>query len=176
MPLEAAFRAATRSRPLPGSRGTFLLSIHPHHGRPIRLCDGTAVERGAPVAEIHFWNEHIAAYAVRDAGELLWAFVRDLRADLRTLAGALAEMPEGRRPLAVYGVSPLADGAVRLGFETRPLPAGLGRSVLSWWQGRVLGGTFRPVAKSGRTAYESQEVWLAYGILQRRFGGKGSAS
>jgi hypothetical protein len=161
---------------VPGSRGTFLLSLHAHHGRPVELRDGTRVERGEPVAEIHFWNERIAAYAVAGTAELTWAFLRDLRADLRTLATALAAMPPERRPLAVYGVSTLADGAVRLGFETRPLPDGAGRRGLSWWQGRVLGRAYRPVSGGGRTAHTSQEVWLSYASLQQRFGGKGSGA
>jgi hypothetical protein len=176
LPLEAAFRLATRSRPLTGSRGTFLLSVHPHRGSAMRLRDGTVVRRGDPVAEIHFWNQRIAAYAAHGARELTWALLRDLRADLATLAAALGELPAGRRPLAVYGVTPLAEGAVRLGFETRPLPRGASRLALSWWQGRILGRAFRPVAGGSRRAPASQEVWLSYGALVDRFGGQGSAS
>jgi hypothetical protein len=169
-PLEALFRLATRSRPLPGSRGTFLLSIHPYRGRPVSLDEGARVEPGDLVAEIHFWNDHIAAYAAQGTGDLTWRFLRDLRADLRTLAAAVAQLPAERRPRAVLGVTPLADGATRLGFEVRALPGGFERRTLSAWQGRVLGRVFRPIAGRARSAHQSQQVWLTYERLQRRFG------
>jgi len=129
------------------------------------------VHRGDLVAEIHFWNAHLAAYQAHGTGDLIWAFVRDLRADIRVLAGELARLPESSRPKALYGVSTLAAGASRLGFESRPLPPGLARRALSFWQGRVLGRVFRPVAGQARAVHDSQEVWMSYAALQERFGG-----
>lgn len=168
MPWEALFQRVTHSRPVPGARGTFLLSIHPFHGRPIVLRDGTAVGRGALVAEVHFWNARIAARKTQGTRDLTWSMIRDLRADFRALAVALAPLPLERRPQAVYGVTPLAEGAARLGFEIRALPQGWTRRALSWWQGRVLSRVFRPAGES-RAAHDSQEVWLSFQDLQKRF-------
>jgi hypothetical protein len=145
--------------------------VHPYRGRPLTLADGASVRRGDLVAEVHFWNDRIAAYTAAGTGELTWRFLRDLRADFRALAAVLAAMPAGRRPRAVYGVTPLAEGAARLGFEIRALPAGLSRWLLTFWQGRVLGRAFRPVAGGARRTHPAQEVWLSYDGLQRRFGG-----
>jgi hypothetical protein len=155
---------------VPGSRGTFLLALHPYRGRPIRLADGTVVGRGDPVAEVHFWNARIAAYRGSGTREITWRMIRDLRADFAALAATLAAMEEARRPRAVYGVTPLAEGAVRLGFETRPLPQGPVRRLLTVWQGAVLRRVFHPLRGGGRAAVPSQEVWMSYGELQRRFG------
>lgn len=43
-----------------------------HAGRPVALCDGVRIERGAPVLELHFWNEHLPPFP-SDTATFDWA-------------------------------------------------------------------------------------------------------
>ena len=160
-PLEGAFTLLAGSRPVPGSRGTFLVACHPHHGADVPLPDGTLVHRGDPIAEIHFWNRHIAQMTVRNAQAVTWRLAADMRADLRALALAMQENRLAGNAVALYGASPVAPAAQRLGFTVRPLPAGWRRTALSAWQ-LTLRRIFKPPAvQRDLPGSATMELWLS---------------
>ncbi len=171
-PVEWLFALVAGSRPVPGSRGTFLVACHPYRGAAVELPGGALVRRGDRVAEIHFWNGRIAGRGGRDAAALTWAFARDFRADLGALARALELGRLGPPVVAVFGASPLAAAGARFGFTVRPLPPGWRRAALTAWQ-RRLRRVFAPrVAAPGIDA-ETAELWMAAAELRRRYGGRG---
>jgi hypothetical protein len=182
-PVEWLFSAFAGSRPVPGSRGTFVVACHRHHGAAVRLPDGTTVRRGDRVAEIHFWNRRIARRTLPGGVRGTWQFVADFRHDLGALARALQDGVLGPPVVAVCGVSPLALAAPRFGFTVRPLRPGLRRRLLTAWQG-LLRRTFAPRAAAPPHRVETTELWLSMADLLRlyadpspkRDGGRGPAS
>ncbi len=171
-PVEWLFRRLEHSRPVPGSRGTFLVACHRHFGRPISLPDGVVVHRGDHVAEIHFWNERFAQREATDTRSLTWSVMRDLRADLRCLAAAMRDGTLAAGVRAIYGASPVAAAAARLGLTVRPLPPGPRRTLLTLWQ-RSLRRAFRPLAAQADTRSETTEMWMSADTFVQRFAGSG---
>lgn len=167
-PEEWLFARLAGSRPIPRSHGTFLVACHRHHGPDVVLPDGAVVRRGDPIAEIHFWNQHIARRSERRPTEVTWRLIRDLRADLGALAGAMQERQVGGDAVAVYGASPVAPAAARFGFFVRPLPPGLRRSMLSLWQ-RLLRRAFRPETVPQGHGQDTSEAWMSRSEFLRRF-------
>ena len=167
-PVEWLFRQLEHSLPVPGSRGTFLVACHRYFGRPISLPDGITIRRGDRVAEIHFWNERFAQRRATDTRSLTWSVMRDLRADLGCLADAMRDGTLATGVRAVYGASPVAAAAARLGFTVRPLPPGLRRTVLTVWQ-RSLRRAFRPLAAQTDTRATTTEMWMSADAFVQRF-------
>jgi hypothetical protein len=173
-PVELVFTVLAGSRPVPGSRGTFLVACHRHHGGPVLLPDGTEVRPGDRIAEIHFWNRRIAERRGPDSRVLTWRFARDFRADLGALARALGAGHFGPDVRAIYGASPLASGAARFGFMVRPLPPGLRRAALTRWQ-RGVRRIFRPLPMQADLTAESAELWMSAAELRARYGSAAAA-
>lgn len=168
-PVEFAFTLAAHSRPLAESRGTFLVAFRRYVGRPFDLPDGAHVQPGDRLCEIHFWNRRIAERKAATAGKVTWRFIHDFRADLGTLARAVASGSLGEVRF-VYAASPLAQAAARFGFAVRPLPAGLRRAVLTAWQ-TALRRAFRPRALHSEIASPTAEIWMSAAQLIDRYGG-----
>lgn len=169
LPVEWAFSALAGSRPVPGSRGTFLVAYHPYRGEVVRLPDGTTVRPGDPIAEIHFWNRRIALRQGRDAGTVTWRLARDMRADLCALARAIRRGELAAGAVAVYGATPVAAAAARLGFTVRPLRSAWRRTALSAWQLAVR-RVFRPRTVKRELHATTAEVWLSRQRLFAMYG------
>jgi len=167
-PVEWLFAATAGSIPLPGSAGTFLVAPRRHRGDPVALPDGTAVQPGDIVLEIHFWNRRIARRLGQDAQAVTWAFIRDLRTDFEVLARRLAAGDLAPNAQAIYGASPIAGGAVRFGFWVRPLPPGLRSDILSRWQ-RMLRAIYRPATVQSTLTEDTVEMWMSRQEFIRRF-------
>jgi peptidoglycan-N-acetylglucosamine deacetylase len=91
-----------------------------HWGRPLTLKDGTRIERGDPVIELHFDNAVLYQMA-GDPDWNPWNVVGIIDRDLDSLAqlvstGALPPMR------ALHGVTLFASPGRRLGFELHPVP------------------------------------------------------
>ena len=71
---------------------------------PVTLQDGTRLEAGAKLIEIHFWNEHLPLID-EDGADMLWGrqFGRRLAHSLRLLAGHVAGDPALAGFTAVHG-------------------------------------------------------------------------
>jgi hypothetical protein len=159
-PVEWGFAVAVGSRPIPGSRGTFLVSCHRHHGPDVHLPDGTVVRRGDPIAELHFWNRRIAARHAESFQALTWRLARDIREDLRALARAMARGELARDAVAIFGASPVAAAAHRLGFTVRPVAARWRRALMSAWQLTVR-RVFRPAGVPEEIQATTMEAWIS---------------
>ncbi len=169
-PEEWLFALASGSRALPGSHATLRVAYHRHHGETITLPDGTLVRPGDPIAEIHFWNRMIARRVGSDAQEITWAFIRDLRADFRTLAALMASGRFAQKAVAIYGASPVARGATRFGFWVRTLPPGVRSFALTRWQ-LLLRASFHPAKVQSTLTQRTVEVWMSRDEFISRFAG-----
>jgi peptidoglycan-N-acetylglucosamine deacetylase len=101
--------------------GGILRYRYAHHwGHRLTLADGTVVNRGDPLLELHFDNEVLYEMA-RAPDWNPWAVVESIDADLDVL-GQLAST--GRLPSvrALHGVTLFASPGRRLGFEVHPVP------------------------------------------------------
>ncbi len=172
LPLEWLFAVMAGSRPVPGSRATFLVAQHRYHGQAVHLPDGTSVRPGDGILEIHFWNRQISRRQGPSAQDVTWTFIRDLRTDFETLARLMAAGKIAQRARAIYGASPVAHGATRFGFWVRPLPRGLRSLMLTRWQ-QLLRSVYRPPAVQTKATEDTVEMWMAREEFIRRFAVKG---
>lgn len=103
---------------------------------PVRLLDGTVVEPGDWVAEVHIHSPRVLQRWVRARGETP-RLVATLAAEMRAILAAFAaELESGRLAVpvkALYGKTLLHRAAARLGFEVHDLPGG-GSRLLSLYE------------------------------------------
>jgi len=144
---------------------------------PLVLADGTAVNPGDPIAELHLDN--LAAAALSRSGKGGLRLRREMLRMLPALARDLSSRPEYRDICAV-GAATLISSSTRLvanlGFEPRPLPA-----YTRWWLGtweRILLASYHPEGRRrltrGRRA-ELQHVWISRRALLRYLDADGPA-
>lgn len=149
------------------------------------LSDGTVIQEGAPIVELHFWNEHIPRMG--PAGpDLAWGlrFYRRLRKSLAELARYVNQTPEMKGVVAFRGESSFAaevgweryaDVMRRLGFEFRPLPpqnawqrfVGFFEHLYVW----ALIWAFNPVSLRGKRLLTAArgELWISRQRLLERY-------
>jgi hypothetical protein len=133
------------------------------------LDDGTVLNPGDPIGELHMDNRYAAA--LHDDGGGAFRFRRELFRVFPALARDLAARPEYRDIQVVGGASLFwrAGGlATRLGFQHQPLPP-----FTRWWLGtweRILLAAYHPEGlrrlERGRPA-ELQQVWVTRHALER---------
>lgn len=147
------------------------------------LPDGT-ISAGAPVLELHLWNEHLPP--LPPAGpDLAWAVQirRKLIASFRSLAARIEQEPRFAAIRAIGGItvllSPEEAGQGRtlfqhLGFSILPHPERLGRfgefweNLYTWW----IMWTFNPATLRRRRLLHLRrmEVWMSAKEFLRRYG------
>ncbi|MBE3519665.1 MAG: hypothetical protein IMW97_05105 [Firmicutes bacterium] len=155
--------------------------------REIRLSDGTKLESGDPVGEIHLWNERIPKMR-RRGPDITWGlgFQRSLVKSLRLLADYVRASPEFDDVKAFRarpgvkgrdGEAKVARLAQRFGFE---MPATTGTPSLLerlyrffdnlYATGLML--TFNPVSLKGREfwCFSRPEIWISRKGLLERYG------
>ena len=152
--------------------------------RPLRLSDGTEVQRGESVLMLHLWNEHVPPMG--PAGpDLRWAAgVRSrLIRSLRHVAALVTTDPQLAKVQAVGGdtvLFPLDDDGNparlmrRLGFDVVPRPLGrLGRFGEFWenlyaW---ALMSAFNALSLHRKQLLRLQrtEVWMSRQRLLERY-------
>ncbi|HLW46189.1 MAG TPA: hypothetical protein VKW09_00260 [bacterium] len=151
--------------------GAYLLRMKVARYRRARfiLRDGTVLNPGDPVGELHMDNRFAAA--LHEDGSGAGRFRREIFRVFAALARDLAVRPEYRDIRVVGGASLFwRDGglAARLGFEQQPLPA-----FTRWWLGtweRILLTAYHPEGRRrlerGRPV-ELRQMWMTRGTLQR---------
>lgn len=152
--------------------------------RTVHLPDGTLVPAGAPVLELHFWNEHLPR--IPPGGpDLAWArtFRERIQFSLEALADYLARHPELGDVVALRGETSLslddnlyAAFLRRLGFTLIPLPP-----PSAWWKRLVrffehlyvwmLIWTYNPESLRGKSLRRARrvELWMSAAELLARY-------
>lgn len=100
--------------------GFFRYRIVYYRGPATTLADGTRIEPGDRVVELHFDNRRLLALSFAGA-QLPWELLKLAREDLAELACRIArgELDEVK---ALVGITLFARAGRRLGFEVHPLP------------------------------------------------------
>ena len=171
--LSFAERVDLRARRITPIQPGSLLAVerHRHRGDPVTLGDGTVVRRGDRADIVHFDNRRLRALAGDGwQGRAL----EQARIDLAVLAGRIASLPPGERPVAYYGATLLAPYAVRIGWELRRRRPSTWHRIEDWYL-RSLLARWAPAGRErlrqGHGALSVDEVWISAIGLIERFGG-----
>ncbi len=145
------------------------LGLIRHRGRRIVLGDGTTINSGDLVGELHMDNRRAAELHQEGKGGI--RLRREVFRALPALARDLASRPDYQAVKAVCGASLFWEGAARVGFEDRPVPA-FTRWWLTWWE-RFLMARYHP---AGRQRLEEgdrtklRQIWMSRRVLLERYG------
>ena len=120
------------------------LSLKPCGSNTI-LSDGTLINKGELIGELHFWNEHIPPIP-KNGADVPWAlaFHRRIVHSFKSLSEFITSEPAFSRIKAFHGTPPfggrfgdaqVADMAQRWGFEVieKPAPRGLSKRFYQFW-------------------------------------------
>lgn len=156
-----------RIRPIGDGGYVLRFRVTRHRGPRVLLNDGTVVEPGDLVGELHIDNRRAAALHAQGHGG--FRYRREVFRALPALARDLCTRPEYRAINAVTGAS-LFWGSTRLaaetGFEVRPLPR-----FTRWWQGgleKFLLAHYHPDGRKRLTRgrrTELRQLWTSRGTL-----------
>jgi hypothetical protein len=171
--LEGWFERKYQIRPIADGGYIARLGVIWHRGPRLVLRDGTVINPGDPVGELHIDNKRAAGLHATGKGGI--RLRREVFRMLPVLARELTTRPEYRGINAVFGASLFWDGAGRVGFENRPVPF-FTRLWLGWWE-RFLMARYHPagwrrLAEGPRR--EIREVWMTRRALLERYGGEGA--
>jgi hypothetical protein len=168
---ERIMRLYTNPVPIPDNpHGLFEVRFMRYHAEPITLADGTRIERGTPVAELHF-HSSLLVDAISKYGQ--WRVLLMLRDEMAALARWSRRPDFPPEVQAIWGLSMLARAAPRLGFAVRERP----HTIHAWFDRFFLLGLLALYNRAGTsrlergTTYASYpvELWMSRGELQRRF-------
>ncbi len=156
-------------RPI-GEGGYILrLGLIRHRGRRVVLDDGTTIEPGDLVGELHMDNHRAAELHQEGKGGI--RLRREVFRLLPALARDLVSHPDYQAVKAVCGASLFWEGAARVGFEDRPFPA-FTRWWLTWWE-RFLLARYHPAGRQrleeGQRT-ELRQAWMSRRVLLDRYG------
>jgi len=173
--IEVWFERRYRIRPVGEGGYIMRIGLIRHRGRRVTLEDGTIVNSGDMVGELHVDNRRAAALHETGKGGL--RFRREVFRALPALARDIETIPEYREIKAVCGASLIWKEGRRAGFESREFPA-FTRWWLGWWE-RYLMAHFHPagrkrLAVGDRT--ELRQIWMSRRALVERYGTKSGAA
>jgi hypothetical protein len=152
-------------------RPTGVLRYHAkaYRGPGVRLRDGTVVDRGDRLLELHVANERVQT-SLQDGSWSPWRWLDTARRDLEELAerSRTGKLGDFR---ALHGVTLLHAGARRLGFEIRPLPPTLQVRLERFYLVGLEAVTHpNGIARleRGRRRHWPAEIWLSRQALENR--------
>lgn len=144
-------------------------AIGRHRGAQVALRDGTVIEDGDPVIELHFDNQRLVQ--MTRAGTSPWPLLQQARADLVALQTTLSS-GLGIDFKALHGETLLAPAGTRLGFEVRPMPR-TWRHALDRFFMAGLVVLYNPAGWRAASRHASRwpgEIWMSRSVLARRYG------
>lgn len=146
-----------------------------YRASPVRLADGSQLNPGDPIADLHFVTDALlGAHAVTRGPVQLAAYLARLAEDsLHVLADFVTQTEAYRDVVAVHGITIIHRGARRLGFTVWDLPPGFRRSFLSLYL-RAFLSTMHPETLSRtqqrRELLHVKHVAMSRELLVQRYG------
>lgn len=150
--------------------GVMRYSVGQYSGQPVTLRDGTVVQPGDRVVEIHLDNQAVSNLVA--AGSSPFKELRLMAADIRALssdivAGQLGDVR------AIHGISLFAEVSPRLGFEVRRLPRTFHWALVKYFLVGLL-IAYHPTgfqrANQLRQSIWPGEIWMGWEAIRRRAG------
>ena len=153
------------------------LGLVRHAGRARALPDGTRLEPGAWVGQLHFNNARAAEVQAGDRLQAGVRFARLLRASFAELAERARSDAALREVVLFEGITWLRAHGGRVGFDAEPLPPGPRRWLLGL-HFRLLIWAFAPVAHDrAATEVQPHRFRITRRALIESFGsGRGAAA
>ena len=156
---------------IPGSKHD-LLGVHftRYRGRRFDLPDGTPVQKGDLLGELHFRNSKLAEIAAQASPWELLSFISD---ELHALATWTTQPDFPPNTRAIFGITILSRASRRLGFTVRERP----RTIHAWFERFFMTGLLVIYNQNGLgrllqgTTYGTypQEVWMSLALLRKRY-------
>lgn len=156
--------------------GLLRMSVHPFKGQPTVLSDGTKVNPGDYILEIHISNLTLAkgevgGVKVASDIQLLPLF----RQEMSNLANLAKEGRLDPRIKALWGVTMLGPGLRRLGFELEPMEEGPSSRFLVKWM-NFLKWVFSPSGSEASSKHKSRlkghQYWMSIEQLIEKYHNK----
>ncbi|EFU41906.1 polysaccharide deacetylase [Paenibacillus vortex V453] len=99
----------------------------PFAGKTVVMEDGSRLEKGDEVLELHFDNKKLFEIGSRSRSEVQLAIkmIRAVQNDLPSLANMVLERPEFKDVKGLYAVTMISRGPEQFGFHVMDLPRGL---------------------------------------------------
>ncbi len=182
--LDTLVRRAYHVREFTQDEGCILRTALGRSAREITLSDGTRIEKGEVVGELHLWNEHLPRMD-EEGPSLEWALktYRLLIASLKRLAAYLEDEPQFEsvrafRGEAAFSKESLEGSALfeRLGFDlVRTDRAGKLKRFGEFWENVYAWGliwTFNPGSLRRKEFFhlERAQLWISRQALLERYG------
>lgn len=155
--------------------GLLLICFHAYEGKKtIQIPDNVTIKPGDLVGELHLSNIRITEIASKDTKRSLeWHLIETLRSEFHLLAGACQSGEISRDVQAFYGVNVMGPATKRLGFTLIPIPKGLNRIWLGFWESflRKIYYSYKTSKKVTlkKTLNDAFEIWISKGEIIRRY-------
>ncbi|UNK19916.1 polysaccharide deacetylase family protein [Paenibacillus sp. N3/727] len=152
-----------------------------YQGKTVTMDDGTRLEKGDQVLELHFDNKKLFRIGSRSRSEMQLAIqmIRAMQKDLPTLANMVLERPEYMDIKGLYGVTMISRGPEQFGFHVQDLPQGLFASSARIYL-KILLSVIHPKGQSrlkeGSQKMEPKLLMMPVDVLINRYAEKGSRS
>lgn len=147
-----------------------------YFGRPTTLSDGTVLQRGVPVAEIHLNNKRLKQIEQEHGGltaGAVMAMRREVESALYLTARVIAASPRWQDAQALWGLTLMHRGIKGLGFEVYDLPPTLFNRFTGFYLRQVMAG-FHPQGEDRlhrrRAMLEPKMLVMPRSVLLNRYG------
>lgn len=159
---EKLFHVVFRLRPI-GDGKSINYRIRKYTGPALALQNGETLRAGDAIMELHFENQMLYETGLRARTPLQIGLkiVREMENGLPLLAKELDTLPGGERVKALYGITMIYQGSIRLGFENFHMPRGL----FSWMTRNYLKLLIRVIHPRGNDKVRDKEQALNPRIL-----------